>query len=56
MGSPNRALLLPFKLSFHMPHRTLEFGSERPRISRHWLPEFVLFSVCLLTLLIGFSG
>ena len=56
MRSPNRALLLPFKLSFHMPHRTLEFGSERPRISRHWLPEFVLFSVCLLTLLIGFSG
>jgi hypothetical protein len=39
-----------------MPHRALNYGSERTRASKHWLPEFVLFSVCLLTLLIGFGG
>lgn len=48
--------VLPFPPAFHMPHRALSYGSERARATRHWVPEFVLFSVCLVTLLIGFGG
>jgi|GEM_PF-3361369 len=39
-----------------MPSRTLVYGSGSTRAAKHWLPEFVLLSACLLTLFIGFSG
>lgn len=39
-----------------MQNRALEYGVARPRKAKSVLPEIVLFSMCILTLLIGFAG